>query len=252
MLAPLAFAQAPTITPPNISFLDNRRAPEIQVGAGFSVLVPHVQVGWLGTGTGGGVTSTFSNAQVMPTLGIAVPLTTFNGGATPIGLGISGHLLIPTEGTSTRNVTAGGFSGTESFKQGVAGDLLLNANFDIREGFFETRVPFRDTELFAGVGAAFNHFRASDVFPAAADNFEVSHTDVVPAFQVGTIIRLVGGASIVLVIKDFLPGTTVTMPGGGPVSYGTAKAGNTLGFTGKVAIPLGGTDNCPAFDQSCH
>jgi len=211
-------------------------------GFGATALVPHTAVSWLGTGTGGGVTSTFTDTRFMPTIEVDVPLTTFTVGATPINLAVTGNLLIPTQGTSTRNVMSGGFAGTESFRQDVAGSAFLQWAGQFNGppvSFFDFfSVPAQYLEFYVGAGAAFDRYQAASVFPGAGDNFSVTHTDVVPAFEAGAGVNFAGGASAVLLFQDFLPGRSVTMPGGSTVSYGQAKAGNTLGFTGKITVPL--------------
>jgi Chaperone of endosialidase len=228
------------ICPPKTTPTSIAQAPQVSVGIGATVLIPHVQVGWMGTGTGGGVTSTFSNAQFMPTLEIDVPLTTISVGPAPVGIGVSGNLMIPTGSTSSRNVSAGGFSGTESFKQGVAGSAFVNASIPVGPLLRQEGINELTANLVLGAGVGVNEYKASSVFPGAADNFSTSHTDVVPAFQVGTNVSFAGGGTTLSVfIQDFLPGTTATMPGGSLVSFGTGKAENTLGITAKVTVPLG-------------
>ena len=215
-----------------------------QVGFGGTVLMPHVEVGWMGTGTGGGVAATFTPAQLLPTLEIDVPLTTINLGPAPAIIGISGNLMFPTGATSSRGVSAGGFTGTETFQQGFAGSAFLNATVPVvsHQGLDEL---IGDLALILGAGVGVNEYKAAAIFPGAGDNFSVTHTDVVPAFQAGVRISVppsvnfLPGAGLSVFVTDFLPGSNVTMPGGNTISFGTAKAANTVSITSKITVPLG-------------
>ena len=195
------------------------------VSFGATGLFTNTKVGWLGTGTGGGVTTRFSEFDAMPTVGGSWTLWAL---APEVRVSVSGNVMFPVSGSWSRNVMSGGFAGTESFRQGTAGDAFVNL----------TGSPAMGWNIIGGAGVAANHYKASAVFPTAGDNFSGSRTDVVPAFQAGLWGNAWGGVFTVMVV-DFLPGRSFIMPGGNAISFGTAKAENTVGVTAKWVVPFG-------------
>ncbi len=247
--------QAPTSAPPP----QTAQTPPASVNAqpdwrfsgalGATMLIPNVMVGWQGTGTGGAINTTFNSVQVMPTLELDVWHPVTNSG---LSLGASGNVMFPFQGTNNKTVSNGTFSGTESYKQGLAGSAYFNvgapvsSTIDYLSGTphsysFSSIYNTPQAFWFVGAGLAVDQYKASAVFPGAGDYFSATHTDVVPAFQAGITGKWPMGQSWMSVtgqVQDFLPGGTVTMPFGNAASYGTAKAGNTVGVTLKAGMPF--------------
>jgi len=216
---------------------------------GATFLIPNVMVGWQGTGTGGAINTTFNTVQVMPTLELDVWHPVTNSG---LALGASGNLMLPFQGTNNKTVSNGTFSGTESYKQGLAGSAYFNVGAPVSSTIdylygkphsydFSSLRYKSEVFWYAGAGLAVDQYKASAVFPTAGDNFSATHTDVQPAFQVGVVGKVPFAdrfMSFTGQVQDILPGGTVTMPGGNATSYGTAKAGNTIGVTLKAGMPF--------------
>jgi len=216
---------------------------------GGTFLIPNVMVGWQGTLSGGAINTTFNTVQVMPTLELDVwhPVT-----ASGLALGASGNLMLPFQGTYSKTVSNGTFSGTESYKQGLAGSAYFNVGAPVVSTYqYLTGTPHSydfsslntspQAFWFVGAGLAVDQYKASAVFPTAGDYFGATHTDVVPAFQAGITGKIPMGQRFMSVtgqVQDLLPGGTVTMPNGNSASYGTVKAGNTVGVTLKAGMPF--------------
>ncbi|HXP13673.1 MAG TPA: hypothetical protein VN795_08435 [Stellaceae bacterium] len=216
---------------------------------GGTLLIPNVMVGWQGTGTGGTLNTTFNTVQVMPTVELDVwhPIT--NSG---LALGASGNLMFPFQGTYSKTVSNGTNSGMETFKQGLAGSAYFNVGAPVSSTIdylygephsydFSSLRYKPEAFWYIGAGLAVDQYKAGAVFPGAGDFFGATHTDVVPAFQVGVVGKVPFAdrfLSLTGQVQDFLPGSTVTMPGGNSVSYGTVKAGNTVGVTLKAGMPF--------------
>ncbi len=213
------------------------------------MLIPNVMVGWQGTSTGGAINTTFNSVQVMPTLELDVWHPVTNSG---LSLGASGNVMFPFQGTNNKTVSNGTNNGTESYKQGLAGSAYFNvgapvsSTIDYLSGTphsysFSSIYNTPQAFWFVGAGLAVDQYKASAVFPGAGDYFSATHTDVVPAFQAGITGKIPMRdrfMSVTGLVQDFLPGGTVTMPGGNAASYGTAKAGNTVGVTLKAGMPF--------------
>lgn len=215
-------------------------------GVGGTFLRPDLKVNYLGTAVGSGASTTFNDVNFMPTLELDIWHPIGRG----MAIGTSGNFLFPVQGKSSKNVTANGVAGTQSFQQGLAFNMYVNWAYNFCDWTAYDEEDYEDcldwylgppVRVYAGAGFALTQWQASNIFPGNGDNFSTGwQTTVTPSFQIGTQLKFKGFPGMVDVhFNDILPGGNVTMPGGNGASFGTAKMGNTLAFGLKWVYRLG-------------
>lgn len=164
----------------------------------------------------------------MPTLqaDFAVFLTEILG--RPVTISLEDNFMFPTGETQTAaNVTQGGFSGTQTFKQGFINTAFVDATIPID--------PSRGGSVFVGAGVAVDQTTVSAVFTAATDFFRSTNIDLLVAVQAGALVTLPLPGSPQLEVKavDFLPGRDHRFGING-LSEAHYKIENVLGGTAKL------------------